>query len=350
MSTVEESTGQAAGNGLDERALPQRSLLRRLSSTTAFYIFAVDIVLIAVFTLASSNHVFWSLQNAQALMGNGAEALLLASGVTMMLAAGVFDLSLGANLILASVVGALLLAHLTNSRTVHAPAWAILLTLAVCLLIGAFVGLVNGLLITFVRINSLIATLGMLGICTGFAYVIAHGSDITGVATNIQSGFGLSTILKIPYPALVAVVILLALWLVLRYTRYGARTLAIGSNLTSAERAGLKVRTHLISLTMIGGALAGLAGFVDVSRFDTTNTSGHALDALAALTAAVVGGTALQGGRATMFGTLWGAVLAYVILDGLVVVGVSSFYQEIATGFVLWIAVGIDSARYRRRE
>lgn len=350
MSAVDAPKEELASDGSDERTLPPRSLARRVTSTTAFYIFVVDIALVAIFTLASANHVFWSLQNAQALMGNGAEALLLASGVTIMLAAGVFDLSLGANLILASVAGALILAHLTNSQTVRAPVWAIMLTLVVCLLIGAAVGLVNGLLITYARINSLIATLGMLGICTGFAYVIAHGSDISGVATNIQSGFGLGAILKIPYPALVAVLVLLVLWFVLRYTRYGARTLALGSNRTSAERAGLRVRAHVISLTMVGGALAGLAGFIDIARFDTTNTSGHTLDALAALTAAVVGGTALQGGRATMFGTLWGAVLAYVILDGLVVVGVSSFYQEIATGFVLWVAVGIDSARYRRRE
>jgi ribose transport system permease protein len=350
MSAVDDTISQSMDNGADERTLPQKSMLNRVTSTTAFYIFVVDVALVIGFTLLSANHVFWSLQNAQALMGNGAEAVLLASGVTIMLAAGIFDLSLGANLILTSVVGALLLAHMTNSRTLGASAGAIILTLIVCLAVGAIVGLVNGILITYFRINSLIATLGMLGICTGFAYVIAHGSDITGVATTIQKEFGLNTVFKIPYPALVAIGVLVALWFVLRYTRYGARTLAIGSNRTSAERAGLRVRAHLISLTILGGALAGLAGFIDISRFDTTNTSGHTLDALAALTAAVVGGTALQGGRAAMFGTLWGAVLAYVILDGLVVIGVSSFYQEIATGFVLWVAVAVDSARYRRRE
>jgi ribose transport system permease protein len=350
VSAVDESTSPPAGDVQDERALPQASALRRLMSTTAFYIFLVDIVLVVGFTFLSADRDFWSLQNAQSLMGNGAEALLLATGVTMMLAASIFDLSLGANLILSSVVGAILLSHLTNEHTLHTSLGAIILTLAVCLIVGGAVGLVNGILITYFRINSLIATLGMLGICTGLGFVLSHGSDITGLPTNIQSGFGLNTILEIPYPALLAVVILVALWFVLRYTRYGTRTLAIGSNRISAERAGLRVRGHLVSLTVLGGVLAGLAGFIDISRFDTTNTSGHTLDALAALTAAVVGGTALQGGRATMFGTLWGAVLAYVILDGLVVIGVSSFYQEIATGFVLWVAVAVDSARYRRRE
>jgi ribose transport system permease protein len=347
---VSAVTSPSATETPDERAIPRKNALQRLMTTTAFYIFIVDIILVIGFTFLSQNQVFWSLQNFQSLLGNGAEALLLAIGVTMMMAAGMFDLSLGANLILSSVVGAIVLSHLTNAATLHAPVWAILLTLIVCLLVGAVVGLVNGFLITYLRINSLIATLGMLGICTGLGFVLSHGSDITGVATSIQSGFGLGSVLEIPYPALLALVILVALWFVIRYTRYGARTLAIGSNRVSAERAGLRVRAHLISLTVIGGVLAGLAGFVDVSRFDTTNTSGHTLDALAALTAAVVGGNALQGGRASMFGTLWGAVLAYVILDGLVVIGVSSFYQEIATGFVLWVAVAVDSARYRRRE
>jgi ribose transport system permease protein len=347
MSAV---TSRSDTEAPDERAIPRQRALRRLMSTTAFYIFLIDITLVVGFTFLSQNQVFWSQQNFKSLLGNGAEGLLLAIGVTMMLAAGIFDLSLGANLILSSVVGAILLAHLTNSETLHASAGAILLTLVACLLVGAVVGLVNGLLITYLRINSLIATLGMLGICTGLGFVLAHGSDITGVATSIQSGFGLNSLLGIPYPALLTIVILVALWCVIRYTRYGARTLAIGSNITSAERAGIRVRAHLISLTTLGGTLAGLAGFIDVARFDTTNTSGHTLDALAALTAAVVGGNALQGGRATMFGTLWGAVLAYVILDGLVVIGVSTFYQEIATGLVLWVAVAVDSARYRRRE
>lgn len=343
-------SGVATAGAEDERALPERSAIRKLLASTAFYIFLVDLVLVIVFGLVSNDQVFWSLQNAQAIMGNGAEALLLASGVTLLLAAGIFDLSLGANLILSSVIGGLLLSHLTNQSTLDASFWAILLGLIVCLAIGFTIGLVNGILITFFKINSLIATLGTLGICTGLGFVLSHGSDVTGLPTNLQNSFGLATVAQIPYIAILALAILLFLAVLLRYSRFGTRTLAIGSNRIAADRAGLAVNRHLVRLTVIAGTLAGLAGFIDLARFDTTNTSGHTLDALAALTAAVVGGTRLQGGRATMFGTLWGTVLAYVLLDGLVVIGLSTFYQEIATGAVLLVAVAIDSARAERRD
>jgi hypothetical protein len=106
MSADDDTISQAMDNGCDGRKLLRLSMLNQVTSTIAFYIFAVDVVLVIGFTMLSANHVFWSLQNAQALMGNGAEAVLLASGVTIMLAAGVFDLSLGGNLILTSVVGA----------------------------------------------------------------------------------------------------------------------------------------------------------------------------------------------------------------------------------------------------
>jgi ribose transport system permease protein len=333
----------------DPRSVAPRSVLRRMLSSTPFYILVVDVVLVIFFGLKSQNHVFIGVQNFQAVTGDAAEALLLAVGVTYLLGAGVFDLSLGANLILASVLGGLTLTHLVAAKATHASAAQILLTLLVCLLSGLGVGAVNGILIAYLSINSLIVTLGTLGICTGTAYVLSHGSDIAGLPMNLQTSIGLRYVLGVPLPALVALFILIVAWAVLRFTRYGTRTLAIGSSLTAADRAGLRVRRHLLSLTLLAGALAGLAGFIDLARFGTTNTSGHTLDALAALTAAVVGGTRLTGGRATLVGTLWGTVLAYVLLDGLTVIGLPSFYQQIATGVILILAVAIDTLRSRRR-
>lgn len=334
----------------DERALPNPSPLRKLASNTSFYIFLTDAVLIVFFALKSKNHVFWSWQNTTSIMGNGAEGLLLAIGLTMLIAARIFDLSLGANLILSSVVGAKVMAGMTDATTQTAPAHALIIGLVVCLLTGAAIGLLNGLLITVLKVNSLIATLGTLGIATGLALVISEGSDVAGVPLNLQTSFGLKTFLRIPYPAYLALLLLVVLFVIIRYTRYGSRTLAIGSNIAAAERAGIRVRLHLLSLTVLAGTLCGLAGYIDLARFDTTNVTGHTLDALAAATAVVVGGTALEGGRASMFGSLWGSILALVLLDGLVVLGVQTFYQQIATGAILVVAVSIDSLRSRRRE
>jgi ribose transport system permease protein len=332
------------------QAPPTKTPVQRLlTSTTAVYLLAFDVLLIVVFTLVSSGHVFASWENAQALMENGAEGLLLAIGLTVMLSAGIFDLSLGANLILSSVVGAIVLHHLVPGAT-GVPAGDAVLSAAVCVACGGVFGLVNGLIIAYLKVNSIIATLGTLGIGTGLALVLTSGSDISGLPAALQSGFALKDVARIPLPTLIALVLTVVFWAVLKYTRYGLRTLAIGSNRNAAELSGIVVARHLVTLAILGGCLAGAAGFIDIARFGSTNTAGHTLDALTAATAVVIGGTALQGGRASMFGTLWGIVLTSVLLDGLIVINVQSFYQQIATGVILIIAVATDRIRYARRD
>jgi ribose transport system permease protein len=328
---------------------PLPPLKRMLGSSTAGYLLVFDVLLIAFFSLASHGHVFASWENAESVIGNAAEGLLLAIGLTIMLSAGIFDLSLGANLILSSVAGAIVLQHLVRSGAPSVSAGYAILAAAVCIAAGALFGLVNGVLIAYVGINSLIATLGTLGIGTGIALVLTSGSDISGLPASLQTDFALKQVLRIPLPALIAVLLTVVLWAVLKYTRYGMRTLAIGSNRAAAEYSGLVVRRHLVTLAMLGGCLAGLAGFIDIARFGSTNTAGHTLDALNAATAVVIGGTALMGGRASMFGTLWGIVLTSVLLDGLIVMNVQSFYQQIATGVILIVAVATDRFRAARR-
>jgi len=286
-------------------------------------------------------------------MLGGTEALLLALGLAMLLGAGIFDLSLGANLVLSSVVGGQVIQQYAgatpdasgNFRNVGT---AILLGLVACLVTGTLFGLVNGLIVSYLDVNSLIATLGTLGIGTGIALLITDGGDIGGLPPQLQTSFGLRTIASVPLPAFIAILIALLLWAVLRYTRYGLHTLAIGSARNSAERAGLKVRRHLVSLMMLAGLLAGLAGFVDLARYGSTTVAGHNLDGLAALTAVVIGGTLLEGGRVSIVGAVWGSVLAIVLQNGLVVLGVKTFYQLIAVGVVLIVAVAIDRYRYKR--
>jgi len=335
---------------LDELTPPPTPPLRRLlTSSTATYLFAFDLLLIVFFSAVSHGHVFASWENTESMLGDGAEGLLLAIGLTIMLSAGIFDLSLGANLILSSVAGAMLLEHLAPSGAQSVSAGYAVLAAAVCIAAGAVFGLVNGILVAYVGVNSLIATLGTLGIGTGIALVLTDGSDISGLPASLQTDFALKQILRIPLPALIALVLTVVLWAVLKYTRYGMRTLAIGSNRAAAEYSGLRVRRHLVTLAMLGGALAGAAGFIDIARFGSTNTAGHTLDALNAATAVVIGGTALMGGRASMFGTLWGIVLTSVLLDGLIVLNVQSFYQQIATGAILIAAVATDRYRALRR-
>lgn len=338
---------------LDDRALVPRPWWRRTLQTRATAIFILDIMLVVVFS-AMSGGLFLDLSNVQSLMLIGTEGLLLALGLAMLLGAGVFDLSLGANLVLSSIVGALVMKSIVGAPNTsdgyHNLPGGIAAAVVACVLAGMAFGLVNGLLIAILRINALIATLATLGIGTGVAYILSDGSDVSGLPAQIQTGFGLATLGPIPLPAVVALIVAGLLFLCVRFTRFGLRTLAIGSSRHSAERAGIRVAPHLIVLTLLAGALAGVAGFIDIARFDSSSINGHANDALSAVTAAVIGGTLLEGGKISVPGVVWGAALAVILQSGLVIVGVSSYYQLIAVGAVLVVAVGIDRFAYLRRH
>jgi ribose transport system permease protein len=337
----------------DLRAVRPPSAVRRLFRSTGSYILVLDVVLILGFGFASNDFVFWSAQNVQALMINGTEALLLALGLAMLLGAGAFDLSIGANLVLSSVLGAstinAIAGPMDEAGNYHHLGAAIAMGAAVCLLSGITYGIINGVLIAYLEINSLIATLGTMGVGTGVALVITQGGDIVGIPGQLQENFGLASLWAIPYPTMIALAAAVVLFLLLRFTRYGIRTLALGSERTSAERAGIRVRPQLVSLAAIAGGLCGIAGFVDIARYGSTAQAGHVQDALVAITAVVIGGTLIEGGRVSIIGVVWGTVLAVVLQTGLIIIGIPSFYQLIAVGLVLIIAVAIDRYRVRHR-
>jgi len=338
---------------IDTRAVAQKPWYVQMLKTRAAAILGLDIILFIVFTFLSTDKVFASVESVQALLIAGTEALLLAVGLTMLLGAGIFDLSLGANLVLSSVVGAKVMTSISpvseDFTTWSNVGQGVVAGIIACIITGMLFGIVNGLLIAYLRINAVIATLAALGIGTGIAFVLSGGCDISGLPPRIQENFGLASWGPIPYPALVALVVTLIFYLIVKYTRFGMRTLAIGSSQVAAVRAGIQVPRHLMRLTITAGALAGLAGFIDLTRFASTAISGHGNDALNAVTAAVIGGTLLEGGKISMLGTLWGTGLAVILQGGLIIIGVSSYYQLIAVGVVLIIAVALDRVTSSRR-
>jgi ribose transport system permease protein len=262
--------------------------LRSISGSTALWVFMIDIILVIVFGLLSPEHAFLTTRSFQSLGFDAAEALILATGIALLLGAAEIDLSLGANLLLSSVIGGKVISSFGGSY----PGWAAALGVVVCMATGATIGLVNGLIITRLRVVSLIATLATLGIATGIANIVTDGTDITGLPQSLQTDFGIKTIAQVPLPAVVAFVIWLVTLILFKTTRYGMRILAMGSN-----------------------------------------------------RAAVIGGTSLFGGRVSLAGVLSGTLLAVILEDGLIVVGLSPFYQLIAIGVVLIAAVSLDQRR-----
>jgi ribose transport system permease protein len=314
----------------------------------------IVLALIVLFGFLSPNWAFFRVSNLTTMTLNVSVAMLLAVGITLVLAAGELDLSIGANVVLSSVVAAQVLVAFSGTfeevRAGEYPTLGLGLAAGAVagVATGAAFGLVNGLLVTRLRINSFIVTLGTLGIGTGLAYVLTSGTNVPYVPRVIQTGFGVQKLFGIiPYPTIIVLLIAAVLWYTLHATRFGLHTLAIGSSREAAERAGIKSSRHILTLFVLMGALAGVAALLDLTRFATTNISGHQTTALAAIAAVVIGGTSLFGGRATIAGSMVGSLIPVVLGTGLVILGVPSFYQLIVVGLILIVAVFIDQ---RRRE
>lgn len=321
-------------------ASPLLVLIRR----PAFLICLVDIALIVLFSLLSPNHVFFTVNNFSNMALDGSQAVLLAVGTAMLLGSGEIDVSLGANVVLSSIFGARATVALAGTATTTGTypnlGLAVAAGIAVAVVTGVVFGFINGWLVARLRINSFITTLATLGIGTGLGLVLTRGSNVSGIPTQLQTYFGVYDIGGIiPAPAIVTVVAAIIIWFVLEKTRFGLRSLAIGSSREAAIRAGIKSRRIMIVLFCLGGAAAGLAAVMDYSRFSTTNVGGHTTDALQAVAGVVIGGGAIFGGKVSIPGAVFGALLAVILSTGLVILGLDPFYQQIAVGVVLLLAV-----------
>lgn len=346
MSTTLKSQPKRTDDAAETRAVPKAHPIVRWLGGSGSWVLLLDVALVILFSVISPGHVFWSLQNLESMLLAGTVTLLLALGIAMLLGAGAIDLSVAANLVLSSVVGALTIRALLPQGVVV----AIVVGAIAAVLTGAVFGFVNGVIIGLFDVNSLIATLGTTGLGMAAALLLTGGSDVGGMPADLQAGFGLNTVAGvIPVPFLIAAGAWVVLWVVLRKTRYGSRTLAIGSLRLAAERSGLRVRWHLLSLAVLTGVLAGMSGFISLSHFGATTITGHPNDALAAITAVVIGGTRLEGGRVSLAGAVWGTALSVILQTGLVIIGVPSFWQLGAVGFVLIVAVCLDRIQARRR-
>ena len=152
---------------------------------------------------------------------------------------------------------------------------------------------------------------------------------------------------RIPLPLILALIISLVFWWIMRKTRYGLHTLAIGSSSEAAARAGISVNRHLVKLFVMMGLLVGVAAMYDLVRYASTNVVGHQSDNLQAISAVVIGGTSLFGGVASVGGTLLGTLIPVMMSNGLIILGVPPFYQFIVVGLILIAAVAFDQRRRR---
>lgn len=306
-------------------------------------IIAALVLIAGVFVLLRPD-AFLSPINIRNMAVEGGMVMFLAVGMTYVIITAGIDLSVGAVLVFSGVVSVLVM----RAIGVDSPAapWA---GLATALASGLVWGAVNGFFVARAGLSPLIVTLATMGIAFGGAKLMSGGVDVTGVPRSLVNTIGVGRIAGVPVIFVISVVFAIVAGIVLHRTRFGLHTFAIGSNAQAAERAGIKVARHLLIVYIISGVCAGLAGYLTLSRFASSTIAGHSMDNLRAITAVVLGGASLFGGAGTLFGTAIGVSIPVVLAAGLVIVGLPSFWQEVAVGIVLMAAVLVDQWRRNSR-
>ena len=345
MTVSEQITrsGEPADGG-DGGALASARRLAHLLGTQRGLILGVLAALFLVFSIAAPSN-FLTGFNMLSLLTATAVLLILATGQTFVLITAGVDLSVGSVLVFSGVVAAKTMVAFGG---VSASWTGVIVGIVVGLVAGLGWGLINGFLVAWARIPPLIVTLGTLGAALGLAEVLAGGNDIFSIPAHLVNAFGTGNIIGIPVFVWIAAVITVTAAVLLNLTRFGRHTFAIGASQEAAIRAGINVRVHLLKIYAYQGTLAGLAGILSLARFSNTTISGHATDNLAAITAAVVGGTSLFGGVGTIFGTVIGAFIPVILLNGLTIVNINSFWQQVVVGAILIVAVWVDQRRRQK--
>jgi ribose transport system permease protein len=333
----DEVAPEPAGNGL-------RAVLRRRLTETTTWTFLILVGIVAGFA-ALRFQQFATVFNFRNIAADASGLLIIAVGMTFVIITAGIDLSVGSVLVFSGVIAAKVMLAIGGGG------WgAIVAGLAAGLVAGTAWGVVNGVLITKARVPPLIVTLGTLGMALGSALLITGGIDVRGVPLQLTTTIGIGQLGGVPYVVIIAAVVTAVGAVTLSMTRFGRYTYAIGSNAEAARRAGINVDRHLIKVYGLSGFLAGMAGMVSLARFATTTIGGHSTDNLAAIAAVVLGGTSLFGGIGTVLGTVVGVFIPAVLQNGFVILGVQPFWQQVAVGAILIVAVYIDQLKRRAQE
>ncbi|TMM43820.1 MAG: ABC transporter permease [Actinobacteria bacterium] len=324
-------------------------LARRLLAANSAWTFAILVALVAFFAIASPPGTFLSQYNITQIATNAAIYLVLGVGMTYVIITGGIDLSNGSVLILSGVLAAEFMVHNGGYKA----GWSVILVgIVISVLTGTAWGSIQGVLVAKAKVPPFIVTLGGLGAALGLAQIITTGNDVAGGAPNtLVETLGLGELFgTVPWLVVLAVAVTVAFGLVLAQTRFGRYTYAVGSNAEAVRRSGIRVDRHLVKVYALAGLMAGIAGVMSLAFFHTTTIAGHSYDNLNVITAVVMGGTSLFGGRGTVVGTVIGVFIPAVLNSGLVILGVQTYWQSVAVGAVLIAAVYVDQIRRRSRE
>jgi ribose transport system permease protein len=302
-------------------------------------------VLIVGLVVALLTPNFLRVDNLLNVLTNASIVGIVGLGMTLAIAAGMFDLSVGSTAAFAGCVTLSLV-----------PEYGVLPSVLAGLASGALIGLCNGLIITELRVPAFIATMAMMTIVRGAALIFTDGRDIYLFGYPDYKVLTRRVLDAVPMPVILVLVILVILILMISHTRFGRHILAVGSNLTATKRAGVRTSLVIWGVFAIVGITAALTGLIVSAQVLTANARLNFGLELAAIATVVIGGTALDGGRANLIGTLLGSLLVAIINNGLNLLNVPIFYQQLTVGLLLLGALalsvrqGFSPTAYLRRQ
>ncbi|MGB3814439.1 MAG: ABC transporter permease [Shinella sp.] len=346
MSVTPAIDTKAAANGGKRK----KSFVELLFEGRAFFAL---IAIIVVFSLMSPN--YFTVNNFLIMASHVAIFGLLAIGMLLVILNGGIDLSVGSTLGLAGVVAGFLMQGVTLPYLgviLYPSVWVVVIL--TCLL-GGIVGAVNGVLIAYLRVPAFVATLGVLYVARGVALLMTNGltyNNLGGRPELGNTGFdwlGFNRLAGVPIGVIVLLLFAVACHILLARTAFGRWLYASGGNERAAELSGVPVKRVKITVYVLSGVCAAVAGLVLSSQLTSAGPTAGTTYELTAIAAVVIGGAALTGGRGTVIGTMLGAFVIGFLSDGLVIIGVSAYWQTVFTGAVIVTAVLLNSMKYGRR-
>lgn len=338
MSTVVEASSVVTASSNDE----EESALRRLFGNQQFVLFLVFLALFGFFT--SRNSVFLSISEIGNNVTQFCTLIPLAVAETFVIATGGIDLSVASTAEIAGVAAAFAMEHQNG----HSEGLIIALGTVIALATGAFVGLINAVLINVLRLVPFVATLVTLGAGAGMCLVLTGGSPVDNdihaiVMTRPHVG-------PFSYPALIIIAITIVAGLYLHLSKFGRYTFAIGSNPFAARAVGINVKRQTSWVYILSGTLAGLTGMYLFMQLGSGSPTSAADAELTAIAAVVIGGARLTGGSARLTGTVLGAAILTIVSSGLIIMNVSPNFNQVAVAICIAIAASLQVLRRGARK
>ncbi|MDQ1143797.1 ribose transport system permease protein [Bacillus sp. SORGH_AS 510] len=295
---------------------------------------SITLVLILLIIIASTfSPYFLDAYNLQSLIRDLAFISIIALGQACLMIIGEIDLSVGKIASLCGVLGGMLM--VTGSMNPY-------VAFVLCLILGGVLGAVNGTIVTSLKLNSIVVTIGMTGVYGGINLVLTKGKAIMNIPESIYF-LGQGSLMGIPMPFVIMVIVLVAVLFLTKYTQFGRYMYAIGNSPEAAKILGIKVQRIRTMVFVLVGFLSALAGMLMVARLGTAQPSIGETWALNSIAASVIGGIALTGGMGNPFGAILGAAIISVIQNIIVLFGVSPYWQTAVSGVIVVLAISFNS-------